>query len=186
MCKFASGCEFAPPFQVVQFQRSKLAPGEHLPWCANCAHERNLLSRMYNLILDFDKLPILSLRHCMKISYINRPLIKLKIMASVNTAVSDIPDCKVEQLEFLVHWLRFARFFIRTMYHLHLSHRKQSLPEPWRRARVQVIRCTQLVKSYTLHDNRVPPFTIHDIRVFQKMSNESSVYNFKRNVQVEQ
>ena len=32
-----------------------------LPLGANCAHERNLLSHMYNLILDFDKLPIFSI-----------------------------------------------------------------------------------------------------------------------------
>ena len=92
---------------------------------------------MYNLILDFNKLPIFSIRPCVKISYINRPFIKLKIMASVATASSDMPGCKAERLEFLVHWLRFARFYFRTMYLLHLSNRKQSLPEPWRRARVQ-------------------------------------------------
>ena len=44
----------------------------------------------------------------MKISYINGPLIKLKIMASVATASSDMPGCQAEQLEFLVHWLRFC------------------------------------------------------------------------------
>ena len=38
-------------------------PGAHLPLGANCAHERNLLSHMYNLSLDFDKLPIFSNEH---------------------------------------------------------------------------------------------------------------------------
>ena len=47
---------------------------------ANCAHERNLLKHMYNLILDFDKLPIISIRTCIKIIYINRRFIKLKVM----------------------------------------------------------------------------------------------------------
>ena len=63
-------------------------------------------------------------------------------MASVATASSDMPDCQAEQLEFLVHGLRFARFYFRTMSLLHLSNRKQSLPEPLRRARVQATRCT--------------------------------------------
>ena len=31
------------------------------PQGANCAHERNLLSHMYNLIFDLDKLPIFSI-----------------------------------------------------------------------------------------------------------------------------
>ena len=44
--KIASGCEFAPPFEVMQIQWSKLAPGAHLPRGANCVHERNLLSHM--------------------------------------------------------------------------------------------------------------------------------------------
>ena len=102
----------------------------YLPRGANYAHERNLLSHMYNLILDFNKLPIFSIRPCLKINYINRPFIKLKIMVSVATASSDMPGCKAEQLEFLVHGLRFARFFFRIICLLHLSNRKQSLPNP--------------------------------------------------------
>ena len=39
-------------------------PGAHLPLGANCAHERNLLSHMYNLRLGFDKLPIFSIGTC--------------------------------------------------------------------------------------------------------------------------
>ena len=104
---FASGCEFAPLFQVVQIRWGKKAPGAHLPQGANRALQCNLLSHMYNLILDFDKLPIFSVRACMK----NRPFSKLKIMASVGTASSDMQGCQAEQLEFLVHGLRFARFY---------------------------------------------------------------------------
>ena len=37
---------------------------------------------MYNLIFDFDK-PIFPIRTCMEINYINRPFIKLKVMASL-------------------------------------------------------------------------------------------------------
>ena len=72
---------------------------------------------MYNLILDFDKLPIFSIRPCMKISYINRPFIKLKSMSSVATATLNMPGYQAE----------------------HISNRKQSLPEPWRHARVKAI-----------------------------------------------
>ena len=91
---------------------------------------------------NLDKLPIFSIRPCMKESYINRPFIKLKIMASVATASSDMQGCQVEQMKFLAHGLRFARFYFRTMSLIHLSNRNQSLPEPWRRARVQAIRVT--------------------------------------------
>ena len=143
---------------MVQIRWSKLAPGCTFAPCANCAHERNLFSHMYNLILDFDKLPIFSIRPCMKLSYINRPLIKLNIMASVATASSDMPGCQAEQLEFLVHWLRFARFYFRAMSLLHLS---TSLGHPMFTS----------VKRYPLHDNGVPPFTIRVINAMFRRSN---------------
>ena len=85
---------------------------------------------MDNLILDFDKLPIFSIRLCMKIKYINRPYIKLKIMASVAIASSDMPGPLAEQLEFLVHGLRFAQLYFQTMSLSHLGNRNQSLSEP--------------------------------------------------------
>ena len=64
----------------------------------------------------------------MKMNSINRPF----IMASVATASSDMPGYQAEQLEFLGHRLRFARFYFRTMSLPHLSNRNQSSPEPWR------------------------------------------------------
>ena len=77
---------------------------------------------------------------CMKINCINSPLIKLKVLLSVTTS-SAMPVCHAEQLEFLVHGLRFARFYFRTIFFPNLSNRNQSLPEPWRHARVHAIRC---------------------------------------------
>ena len=44
-----------------KFGGANLNPGADLHRGENCAHERNLLSHMYNLILDFDKLPIFSI-----------------------------------------------------------------------------------------------------------------------------
>ena len=142
----------------------------YLPRGANYAHERNLLSHMYNLILDFNKLPIFSIRPCLKINYINRPFIKLKIMVSVATASSDMPGCKAEQLEFLVHGLRFARFFFRIISLLHLSNRKQSLPNPGaeHESRPPDVHIDEKVP---LHDNGVPSFTIRLINVMFRWSN---------------
>ena len=56
-------------------------PGAHLPLSANCAHERNLLSQMYNLISCFDKLTILlydPVKSHMKINSKNHPLSNLR------------------------------------------------------------------------------------------------------------
>ena len=98
---------------------------------------------------------------CMKINYISGPFIKLKAMASFCiTTSSAMQGCHAEQLEFLVHGLRFARFYFRTIFLPNLSNRNQSLQEPWRHARVQAIRCTHHIgKRFPLHDNGVPPFT---------------------------
>ena len=76
-------------------------------------------------------------------------------MASVATASSDMLVCKAEQLEFLVHGLRFAQFYFQTISLPHLGNRNQSMPEPWRRARHPMYRS---VKRHTLHDNGVPPY----------------------------
>ena len=63
-------------------------------------------------------------------------------LLSVVTTTSAMPGCQAEQLEFLVHGLRFARFYFQTISLSNLGNKKKSLPEPWRRARVQAIRCT--------------------------------------------
>ena len=54
---------------------------------------------------------------------------------------STMPGCQAEQLEFLVHGLRFARLYFRTISLPNLGNRNQSLPKPWRGARAQAIRC---------------------------------------------
>ena len=75
---------------------------------------------------------------CIKIDYINSPFIKLKVMASFcSHYFNGYADCHAEQLEFLVHGLRFARFYFRTIFLPNLSNRNQSLPEPRRHARIQ-------------------------------------------------
>ena len=80
---------------------------------------------------------------CMKINYIDSPFIKYlrSWLLSVVTTSSAMPGCHAEQLEFLVYGLRFARFYIRTISLPYLSNENQSLPEPWRHARVHAIRC---------------------------------------------
>ena len=87
----------------------------------------------------------------MKINSILLPFIKLKVILSVVTTSSAMPGWHAEQLEFLVHGLRFARFYFRTIFLPNLSNRNQSLPEPWRHARVQAIRCTHFIGE------KVPP-----------------------------
>ena len=52
-----------------------------------------------------------------------------------------MPGCQAEQLEFLVHGLQFARFYFRTISLPNPSNKNQSLPEPWRQAQFQAIRC---------------------------------------------
>ena len=62
-----------------------------------CAHERNLLSRMYNLVSYFDKWPIFSTRPCIVQCKNNLYIvyfIKLKFTASVATTSSDMPGPK--------------------------------------------------------------------------------------------
>ena len=66
----------------------------------------------HNLILDFDKLPIFSIRTSMKINYISN---LWSWLLSVVTTSSALPGCQVEQLEFLVHGLCFARFYFQTI-----------------------------------------------------------------------
>ena len=85
-------------------------PGAHLPWGANCAHERNLLSHMYNLSLDF----LCEHVHVYENNYIYIvPLLNLRSwLLSVVTTSSSLPGCQAEQLEFLVYGLLFARFYI--------------------------------------------------------------------------
>ena len=77
----------------------------------------------------------------MKINYIIVPLSNLRSrLLSVVTTSSVIPSCHAEQLEFLVYALRFARFYLGTISLPNLSNGNQSLPEPWRHARVHAIR----------------------------------------------
>ena len=60
----------------------------------------------------------------------------------VVTTSSAMRGCQAEQLELLVLGLRFARLYFRTISLPNLGNRNQSLPELWRHARVQAIRCT--------------------------------------------
>ena len=117
---------------------------------------------MYNLSLDFDKLPIFSIWTCTyvwKKNYINTcsHLSNLRSwLLSVVTTSSAMPRCHAE-LEFLVYGLRFARFHFRTISLPipNLSKGNQSLPEPWCHARVHAFRCTQRwkCKPPPLHNN---------------------------------
>ena len=135
---------------------------------APCAHECNLLSHMYNLILDFDKLPIFSM--CMKINYINSPFIKLGFF--LLSLLHRLCRVATLQLKFLVNGLRFTRFNFRTISLPNLSNRNQSLLKPgaMHESRLSDVHIKS-VKRNPLHNNGVTPFTIHVINVIFRQSN---------------
>ena len=101
------------------------------------------VSHMYNLILDFDKLPIFLYEHVhlYENKLYKQPLYQIlrSWLLSVVTTSSAMPVCHAEQQGFLVYGLRFARFYFRIISLPNLSNRNHSLPEPWRHSRVHDI-----------------------------------------------
>ena len=169
--KFYPGAIFYHLCRWCKFGGAKLHPGAHLPLGANCAHERNLLSHVYNLILDFDKLPILSIWTCTcVINYINSSFIKLKVMTSFcipyfigfaglprrTTGISGPHDSISEQY-----------LFITSAIEIRVCQNHGAIHE----SRLSDVHITS-VKSFPLHNNGVPSFTIHVINVIFRQSNK--------------
>ena len=84
---------------------------------------------------------------CMKINYINSPLIKLKVMASFcSHYFISLAGLLRRTTGISGPWASIC-----TILFPNLSNRNQSLPEPWRHARVQAIRCTHHIGE------KIPP-----------------------------